>query len=72
MNKDAAEFIVKGKSALAKFVLQASPLLRAGDEVLLVDSSSKLLGVGKAVLNGTEMLAFKRGVAVNTRHARES
>ncbi|MHA2287038.1 MAG: tRNA guanosine(15) transglycosylase TgtA, partial [Candidatus Thorarchaeota archaeon] len=71
MTDDAAAFVAKGKSALAKFVYTASDALRAGEEVLVVNQQGELLGVGKALLSGREMLAFDRGVAVNIRHSRE-
>jgi 7-cyano-7-deazaguanine tRNA-ribosyltransferase len=71
MNDDASDFVAKGKSALAKFVVQASPELRPGEEVVIVDNNKLLLGVGKALLSGHEMQAFKRGVAVSVRHARD-
>ncbi|MHA2601848.1 MAG: tRNA guanosine(15) transglycosylase TgtA [Candidatus Thorarchaeota archaeon SMTZ1-83] len=71
MDSSIAEFVAKGKSALAKFVKHASQSIIAGEEVLIVDEDSNLLGVGRAVLDGKEMLAFKRGAAVATRHSRE-
>ncbi len=70
MDSSVAEFVAKGKSALAKFVRNASPGTIAGEEVLIVDEDSNLLGAGRAVLDGIEMLAFNRGAAVATRHSR--
>ena len=70
MEKDAAEFVAKGKSALAKFVTDASSKLKAGEEVLIVDEQRQLQGTGRALLSGSEMLAFDRGVAVIVRHSR--
>lgn len=70
VNDDAAEFVAKGKSTLAKFVLRASPILLAGEEVLIVDKDNDLLGTGRALLTGPEMLAFNRGVAVAPRHSK--
>jgi uncharacterized protein with predicted RNA binding PUA domain len=69
MEKDAAEFVAKGKSALAKFVIDAHSKLKAGEEVLVVDEKRQLLGTGKALLSGREMLSFNRGVAVVIRHS---
>jgi len=69
MEEDAAEFVAKGKSALAKFVKNASSELKAGEEVLVVDEQHELLGTGRALLSGSEMLAFNRGVAVIIRHS---
>ncbi|UCE09768.1 MAG: tRNA guanosine(15) transglycosylase TgtA [Candidatus Thorarchaeota archaeon] len=70
LENEAAEFVAKGKSALAKFVIEASPLLRAGEEVIVVNEDREPVGVGRASLNGNEMISFNRGVAVNTRHSR--
>ncbi|MFW9832887.1 MAG: tRNA guanosine(15) transglycosylase TgtA [Candidatus Thorarchaeota archaeon] len=67
---EVSEFVSAGKSALAKFIVKVRPNLLAGEEVLVVDGSGSLLGVGKALLSGTEMIAFQRGVAVNIRHAK--
>ncbi|MGY5877109.1 MAG: tRNA-guanine transglycosylase, partial [Candidatus Thorarchaeota archaeon] len=71
VDKDAAEFIAQGKSALAKFVEFAHPKLRAGEEVLLVNPSGDLLATGRTLLSGPEMMTFDRGVAVVTRHSRK-
>ncbi len=69
MHEDAVEFVRKGKSALAKFVIDADEELRAGEEVIVQDPEGNLIAVGRAVLSGTEMLTFQRGVAVNIRHS---
>ena len=71
VDEDSAEFVVGGKSALAKFVIQASPELLAGEEVLIVNRESSLLATGRALLTGPEMLAFSRGVAVVPRHSKQ-
>jgi len=36
--------------------------------VVVVDGRHEVLAVGRAVLTGKEMKAFKRGVAVRVRH----
>ena len=72
MEKDAAEFVAKGKSALAKFVKSASPNLKAGEEVIVLDEVENLLGTGKSLISGQEMTTFNRGVAVQVRHSRKS
>jgi 7-cyano-7-deazaguanine tRNA-ribosyltransferase len=68
VDDDAAPFVAEGKSVMTKFVKWASPHLKAGEEVLVLDSGGELLGSGKAVLNGGEMTAYQRGVAVIMRH----
>jgi 7-cyano-7-deazaguanine tRNA-ribosyltransferase len=72
LDDEVREYVTDGKSALAKFITHANPNLRAGEEVVVVDSSNTLLGVGKALLTGREMIAFQRGVAVNIRHSKKS
>ena len=67
VREDAAPFVAQGRSVFAKHVVKADPGIRPGDEVLVVDPKGRLLAVGKALLTGREMLAFKRGVAVKVR-----
>ncbi len=68
---DAALFVAKGGNLFAKHVLCVDPEVRAGDEVLVVDSADRLLATGTAVLSPEEMLQIKRGLAVQTRKAAE-
>ncbi len=72
VNSDAAPFVAKGKTVFAKHVLALDPEIRAGEEVLIVDESDRLLAAGKAVLSSLEMLAFKKGIAVDVRWGIES
>ncbi len=65
---DAVGFVEEGRSAFAKFVEACDMGIRPYQEVILVDEKDGLLGTGKALLSGPEMLAFDRGVAVKTRH----
>jgi len=67
VSEEAAPFVAEGRSAFAKHVLKADPGIRPGDEVLVVGPDGALLAVGRAVLSGPEMVAFKRGVAVRGR-----
>jgi len=71
INSDVSEFVAAGKSALAKFVIHADSRLKAGEEVLVLDEVSNLLGTGRALISGIEMTAFNRGVAVQIRHSRK-
>lgn len=68
---DAAPFIVKGGNLFARHVLAVDPEIRAGEEVLVVDSQDRLLATGTAVLAPEEMLQIKRGLAVQARKAAE-
>lgn len=67
VDSDAVPFIKKGSNVFSKFVLDADPAIRPGDEALVVDPSDSLVGHGRCTMNRREMLAFKRGVAVKTR-----
>jgi conserved protein with predicted RNA binding PUA domain len=68
---DAAPFVAKGGNLFAKHVLSVDLEVRAGEEVLVVDSQDRLLATGTAVLAPGEMLQIKRGLAVQTRKAAE-
>jgi len=68
---DVAEVIVQGKNAMAKHVVEAGSGIRPGDEVIVLDSKKGVLGVGRALLNVEEMLAFQTGVAVRIRRGRD-
>lgn len=64
------EDIEEGKSVFAKHVVEAGSGIRPGDEVVVLDKQGRVLGVGRALLNREEMLAFKIGVAVRVRRGR--
>ena len=72
VNSDSAPFVLKGKNAFARHVVAADPDIRAGQEILVVDEKDNLLATGKAVLCATEMLAFRKGMAVDTRSGIDS
>ena len=67
VQRDVEAFAKKGKTVFAKHVIHADERIRAGDEVLVTNQDDVLLAVGKAVLSGAEILAFKRGIAVKVR-----
>ena len=67
---DVVKFIAEGKDVFAKHVVDADPMLRAGEEALVTSPSGEVVAVGKALLTGREMLGFKRGVAVKVRKGR--
>ena len=62
-----ADFIRKGRNVFAKHIIKSDLNIHPNDEVIVVDQKDELLGVGKAVLSGEEMIAFKNGVAVKIR-----
>ncbi len=67
MDTDAVPFLREGKNAFTRFVKDADPGIRPGDEVLLVAPDDELCAVARAAMNRREMLAFKRGVAACVR-----
>lgn len=68
---EAIPAIKKGRSVFAKHVVAADTGIRPGDEVFVVNGQGSLVAVGRAVLNGEEMVAFKSGIAVKTRRGVE-
>lgn len=71
VRSDVQEFIRQGRNVFAKHVLAADEEIRPQGEVLIVNEADELLGVGKAILSGREMTAFKTGAAVKTRRGVE-
>jgi uncharacterized protein with predicted RNA binding PUA domain len=72
VNSDAAPFVAKGKTAFSRHVVAVDPEIRAGQEVLVVDETDRLLATGKTVLSALEMQAFKKGIAVDVRSGIEA
>jgi predicted RNA-binding protein (TIGR00451 family) len=64
---DVEPFIAKGRSVYAKHVVDADSGIRPQEEVIVVNGKNEAVAVGRALLTGKEMLAFKRGVAVRVR-----
>lgn len=66
--QDYAEpFVAKGRSAFAKHVTEADAEIRPNEEVIVLSQKNEVLAVGRALLSGTEMKAFSRGMAVRVR-----
>ncbi|MBC7131092.1 pseudouridine synthase [Candidatus Bathyarchaeota archaeon] len=64
---DVSNFVADGVDVIAGHVLKADEAIRPKDEVIVVNSRREVLAVGRAVLSGEEMIAFKIGVAVKVR-----
>jgi len=64
---DAEPFVSKGRSAFAKHVIDADAEIRPKDEVIVINRKKEVLAVGRALLSGTEMKEFTRGMAVQVR-----
>ena len=67
IQEEAIPFVAKGKSVFAKHVVDADKEIRPQEEVIVIDDKDEVLAVGRAILTGEEMTAFKRGVAVRVR-----
>jgi predicted RNA-binding protein (TIGR00451 family) len=67
VDDDAEPFVMKGRSAFAKHVIDADPEIRPNTEVVVINKKSKVLAVGRALLSGTEMKQFSRGIGVRVR-----
>ena len=67
VQKDVEPFIAQGKSVFAKHVVDTDIEIRPQEEVVVVVEKNRVLAVGKAVLTGREIKAFKHGVAVKVR-----
>jgi len=66
----ATPMVSRGRSVFAKHVVEASPEIRPGDEVVVLDRGGRVIAVGRALLSGDEMLSFNLGVAVRVRRCR--
>ena len=68
VRNDISEFVADGSDVFAAHVLKADDSIHAKDEVIIIDENGKILAVGRALLSGEEMKAFKTGVAIKVRH----
>ena len=66
VNEDSVPFVRDGRNAFARFVTDADPSIRSGDEVCVVHDG-RLLGVGRAELSASAMADFDTGMAVMVR-----
>ena len=67
VKEEAEPFVKKGRTVFAKHVSDADKEIRPMEEVIVISMEGEVLAVGKAVLTGEEMKAFKKGVAVKVR-----
>lgn len=61
------KLILLNKEVLAKQVKEIKPWLKANSEVVVVDENKKLIGVGRTLLNGDEIIDIKRGAVIKLR-----
>jgi len=67
VHDDAEPYVSKGRSAFAKHVIDADAEIRPQEEVIVINRENEVLAVGRALLSGTEMKEFSRGMAVRVR-----
>jgi len=67
IKNSASKFVAEGGDVFAVHVVKADSEIRPKDEVIVVDEKGEVLAVGRAILSGEEMTAFKAGVAVKVR-----
>ncbi|MEM3641931.1 MAG: PUA domain-containing protein [Candidatus Bathyarchaeia archaeon] len=67
VKEDVSKFVAEGSDVFAAHVVKADSEIRPKEEVIVVNEKGEVLAVGRAVLSGSEMTAFKCGVAVKVR-----
>ena len=67
VREDVSDFIAKGRTVFAKHVIDCDGEIRPGEEVAVINKEYAVLAVGRAVLAGSEMKAFKHSIAVRVR-----
>ena len=67
VQNDVSRFISEGGDVFATHVVKADDEIRSKEEIIVLNESGEVLAVGRSVLSGEEMKAFKRGVAVKVR-----
>lgn len=67
VQNNVSRFVGEGGDVFAVHVVWADEEIRPKDEVIVLDEDGNVLAVGRAVLSGNEMKAFKVGVAVKVR-----
>ena len=68
VRNDVSEFVADGGDVFAAHIVKVDDAVHSKDEVIVVDEDGRVLAVGRALLSGSEMRAFKSGVAVKVRH----
>ncbi|SEH12573.1 conserved protein with predicted RNA binding PUA domain [Natronorubrum sediminis] len=67
VDDESEPFVRDEKNVFAKFVLEAGPDIRPGDEVLVVHERGELIAVGTADLAAEGIEDFETGMAVRVR-----
>ena len=67
VEKDAIEFVLKGRNVFHGFILACDSWLKAGQTCLIVDEEGTLIGHGLSQCDADEAVHFRKGIAVRTR-----
>ena len=67
VEKDAVEFVLRGRNVFHGFIVECDPWLKAGQTCFIVDEEGTLIGHGLSQCDADEALRFKKGIAVRTR-----
>ncbi|MFC4436744.1 MULTISPECIES: PUA domain-containing protein [Natrialbaceae] len=67
VDDESEPFVRDEMNVFAKFVLEAGPEIRPGDEVLVVHERGEVLAVGTAELDAAAIEDFETGMAVSVR-----
>ncbi|MDO9536692.1 MAG: phosphoadenosine phosphosulfate reductase family protein [Thermoplasmata archaeon] len=63
----AIPYIRKGASSMAVGVLDAAPDIIEGDEVIVLSPKKEVISIGRARMNGKDMVRLDRGPAIKSR-----
>ncbi len=68
LDNEAEEFVRNGKSIFSKFVIDADKLIRANDEIFVLNEDKEIIAIARAQIGAREMIEFRRGVAAENRY----
>ena len=68
IDDSAIKFVQDSKNLMAPGVIDASPDVKSGDEVIIITSDRKAIATGVARMDAAEMIAADKGLAVKTKH----
>ena len=71
INKDAAPFVMEGRSVFCKHIIWCGKNVRIGSDTPIL-FKNQVIAVGKAVLSSEMICDFKRGVAIKVRDSLKS
>ena len=71
INKDAAPFVMEGRSVFCKHVVWCGKNVRVSSDTPIL-FENKVIAVGKAILSSEMISDFKRGVAIKVRDSLKS